>query len=417
MKHSAPIPVLFTHYGEPWIRGSEQLLLDLLAHLDPARVRPIVWCNQRPMADAARALGLTTYRSDFEVYFDYLCPRFRLSRYRALMREARDLIRRHQIRVLHSNSAGPCQWLAPVARRLRLPLLAHLHTGYLRRSRYALLLHQASLVVGVSRQVVTPFIEDGIDPEYTRIIYNGIDFSRLRPKASADFRRALGLPNDAVVVTSIGSLIRRKGQDVLLRAFSLLGAARERHLLVVGDGPEQAQLERLVVELGLKGRVTFLGYSNDIGQICSASDVLALASRMESFGLVLAEAGYFGLPVVASAVGGIPEVVEDGVTGLLVPPEDPAALAAALARLIDDRDYRIRLGRAGRERVEVLFSVERMAENFHQAYERLNRMPRRRLGWLAAATTLKPYLRLFHRRRGNPARLSDHPEHSQRRLS
>ncbi len=116
MAHSAPTPILFTHYGDRWIRGSEQLLLDLLTHLDPARVRPIVWCNQIAMADTARALGFTTYRSDFEIYFDYQSPRFRLGRYRALMREARDLVREHEIRVLHSNSAGPCQWLAPVAR-------------------------------------------------------------------------------------------------------------------------------------------------------------------------------------------------------------------------------------------------------------------------------------------------------------
>jgi L-malate glycosyltransferase len=397
-RSAAPIPILFAHYGEPWLRGSEQVLLDLLAHLDPARVRAVVWCNQEPLADAARALGFPTYRSDFEIYFDYQCPRFRLSRYRALMREARDLIRRHDIRVLHSNSAGPCQWLAPVARNMRLPLLVHLHIGYLRRSRYVFLLHQASLVVGVSRQVVESFLDDGMSAEKTEVIYNGIDFSRLRPKADAALRRGLGIPQDATIVATIGSLIRRKGQDILLRAFSLLDAARKRHLLIVGDGPERANLERLAAELGTAERVAFLGYSNDIGSICSASEILALASRMDSFGLVLAEAGYFGLPVVATAVGGIPEVVEDGVTGLLVPPEDPEALAAALARLIDDRDYRVQLGRAGKERVEARFSVERMAENFHEAYERLDRMPRRALGWPAAIASSKPYWHMLRRR-------------------
>jgi L-malate glycosyltransferase len=403
MSRSAPTPILFAHYGEPWIRGSEQLLLDLLSYLDPARVQPVVWCNQRPMADAARALGFPTYRSNFATYFDYHCERFRLGQYRALMHQARDLIRRHRIRILHSNSAGPCQWLAPVARDLRLPLLAHLHAPYLRRSRYAFLLHQASLVVGVSPQVIEPFVEDGIDPAKTQVIYNGIDFSRLRPKTGASLRRELGLPHDAVVVVSIGSLIRRKGHDLLIRAFSHLGIERNLRLLIAGDGPEQPNLELLVAELDLTSRVRFLGYSDDVAGICATSDLLALASRMESFGLVLAEAGYFGLPVVATAVGGIPEVVEDGVTGLLVPPEDPQALAAALARLIDDRDYRVRLGRAGKQRVETLFGVERMAENFHQAYDHLDRMPRRRLGWLGASAALGPYLRLIHRPRSHTA--------------
>ncbi|HEY3911457.1 MAG TPA: glycosyltransferase family 4 protein [Stellaceae bacterium] len=401
MTQAAPTPILFTHYGDPWIRGSEQLLLDLLAHLDPARVRPIVWCNQVAMADATRALGFPTYRSDFEIYFDYECPRFHLGRYRAQMRAARELVRKHQIRVLHSNSAGPCQWLMPVARSARLPLLAHLHIGYLRRSRYAFLLHQASLVVGVSRQVIEPFLDDGMEADKTQVIYNGIDFSRLRPKTSADPRRQLGIANDATVVSAIGSLIRRKGQDVLLRAFGLIAPTCNMHLLIVGDGPEQANLERLAAELGLRARVQFLGYSADIGGICAASDMVALASRMDSFGLVLVEAGYFNLPVVATAVGGIPEVIEDGVTGLLVPPEDPQAVAAALARLIDDRDYRERLGRAGKKRVDALFGVDRMVRDFHETYDRLDRLPRKELGWLGAAAAVKPYLRLTHHNRAH----------------
>ncbi len=394
MTRPVPTPILFTHYGDRWIRGSEQLLLDLLTHLDPARVRPIVWCNQIAMADAARALGFTTYRSDFEIYFDYQSPRFRLGRYRALMREARDLVREHEIRVLHSNSAGPCQWLAPVARGARVPLLAHLHIGYLRRSRYAFLLHQAALVVGVSRQVIEPFVDDGMEADKTQVIYNGIDFSRLRRKTSADPRRQLGIAGDATVVSAIGSLIRRKGQDVLIRAFALLSPARNVHLLIVSDGPERANLERLAAELGLQARVQFLGYYDDLAGVYAASNILALASRGDAFGLVLAEAGYHGLPVVATVVGGIPEVVEDGVTGLLVPPDDPPALAAALGRLIDDRGYRERLGHAGKKRVEALFSVERMAANFHETYDRLDRLPRRQLGWLGAAA-VKPYLRLM----------------------
>jgi L-malate glycosyltransferase len=396
MTQPAPTPILFTHYGDPWIRGSERLLLDLLRHLDPSRVRPVVWCNATEMAEMAKAAGFTTYRSDFEIYFDYQCPRFRVGRYRSLMREARDLIRKHEIGVLHSNSAGPCQWLAPVARGARLPLLAHLHIGYLRRSRYAFLLHQASLVVGVSRQVVEPFLGDGMEADRTQVIYNGIDFARLHKKAGADPRRRLGIAEDATVVSAIGSLIPRKGLDVLLRAFALLGPARNVELLIVGDGPEQVNLERLAAELGIQARSRFLGYCDDPAEICAASDVLALASRMESFGLVLAEAGYCGLPVVATAVGGIPEVVEDGATGLLVPPEDPPALAAALARLIDDPGYRERLGGAGKTRVEALFSVERMAADFHATYDRLGRLPRNRLGWLGAARALKPYSGLIH---------------------
>ncbi len=262
---SVPTPILFTHYGDRWIRGSEQLLLDLLRHLDPgagAADRVVQSgrdgrCGEErsgspPIAAISRSISTINHRG------------FGSAVIGALMREARDLVREHEVRVLHSNSAGPCQWLAPVARRARVPLLAHLHIGYLRRSRYAFLLHQAALVVGVSRQVIEPFLDDGMEADRTQVIYNGIDFSRLRPKTSADPRRQLGIADDATVVSAIGSLIRRKGQDVLLRAFALLGPARNVHLLIVSDGPERANLERLTAELGLQARVQFLGYYNDL---------------------------------------------------------------------------------------------------------------------------------------------------------
>ncbi|MGH7046641.1 MAG: glycosyltransferase family 4 protein [Stellaceae bacterium] len=402
MTPPAPTPILFTHYGDPWIRGSERLLLDLLARLDRQRVRPVVWCNAVEMADAVRGLGITTYRSDFEIYFDYLAPRFRPGHYRSLLREAHQLIREHKIRVLHSNSAAPCQWLAPVARRERLPLLAHLHIGYLRRSRYVFLLHQASLVVGVSRQVVEPFLDDGLAADRIDVIYNGIDFARLHRQTDDDPRRRLGIAQDAIVIAAIGSLIQRKGQDVLIRAFGRLDPTRNIQLLIVSDGPERQKLEQLTAELGLQTRIRFLGYYDDLAGVYAAANIVALASRADAFGLVLAEAGYFALPVVATAIGGIPEVVEDGVTGLLVRADDPPALAAALARLIDDRRLREQLGRAGKQRVERLFGVDRMVANFHETYDRLERLPRHRLGWLDAVAGLKPYLRLIGAGRRQP---------------
>jgi L-malate glycosyltransferase len=394
---SIPTPILFVHFGDPGIRGSEQVLINLLTHLDPARVRPIVWCNQQAMAEAARAIGCLTYRSDFQIYFDYQRPKFRLDHYRGLMHEARELISQHQIRVLHSNSAGPCQWLVPVARNARLPLLAHLHAHYLRRSRYVLLLHQASLVGGVSRQIIQPLLDDGMAPSRVRAIYNGIDFPRLRPKSAAGLRRQLGIPQDATIISAVGQLVEMKGQDLLIRALGRLDRGRDIRLLIAGDGPERIKLQRLAQALGVQEWVRFLGHCHDVGAAYAASDIFAHSSRAEGFGLVLAEAGYFGLPVVATTVGGIPEVVEDGVTGLLVPPDDPPALAAALSRLIDDREYRQRLGRAGKLRVEEMFGVERMVADFQQAYERLDRLPREQLGWRGGTATLKSYLALARR--------------------
>jgi hypothetical protein len=393
MSLSQPIPVLFTHYGDEWFRGSEQLLSDLLTNLDRDRFEPIVWCNGAARAEAARSAGIITYRTPFEFYFDYSSPRFNPSRYRSFVREGISLVRRHDVQVLHANSAAPNQWLVPVARATRRPLLAHLHIDYRRRSRFVCLLHQSTLIVGVSRQVTQDFVRDGMPVERTHTIYNGIDFARLQGIVGGNPRHELGISPGSVVIVTAGSLIRRKGQDVLIRAFATLTAGRDTHLLVAGEGPERACYEALASELGVRGRVHFLGHREDVAALYRAADITALASRADSFGLVLAEAGYFSVPAVATTVGGIPEVVEDGVTGLLVPPDDPAALAEALVRLADNPAHRRAFGGAAKARVERMFGVEQMVANFHDTYGRLARLPHGRLGWLGADLLFGPYLK------------------------
>ena len=388
---TGPIPVLFTHFGEEWIRGSEILLIDLLQSLDRSRVSPVVWCNGYAMADRVRGVGIPVHRSDFKIYFDYGCPRFNFADWGRLVGEGKALVRRHGIRVLHSNSAAPLQWLLPVARSLRLPLLGHLHIDYLRRSRFVLLQHQADLLVGVSRQVIEDYRRDGMAENKLRVIYNGIDTKRLNSRSGCSVRQELGIPVDAVVVAVVGSLIWRKGQDLLLHA---LARAKDHPIfaVLIGDGPDRPALTALAESLGLADRVRFTGFLDHVANVLLASDIVCLPSRADAFGLVLAEAGYLELPVVATAIGGIPEVVVHGETGLLTAPEDPSALAEALVRLADSPGLRRRLGLAGHKRVVDIFSVEHMARSFEDAYEELDALPTNRLGW--GRLSLGPYLRL-----------------------
>ncbi|MEO3471563.1 glycosyltransferase family 4 protein [Roseomonas sp. CAU 1739] len=392
-----PLPVLFTHFGEEWIRGSEQVLLDLLNHIDRAKVAPVVWCNGDALAGACRQMGLPTYQTPFEFYFDYNQPRFRPGRYLSLVREGIGIVRRHGIQVLHANGAAPCQWLVPVRTLTRRPLLVHLHIDYLRRSRYVLLLHMADLIVGVSRQVTDGFRDDGMPPERLKVIYNGLDFSRI-PPARQDLRATLGIAPGAPVVATVGSLVRRKGHDLLLRAVAALPPGPPEampHLLVGSDGEVRGELEALAHELGIAERTHFLGYTDDIAAIYDAADIFALASRADAFGLVLAEAGHFGLPVVSTRVGGIPEVIVDGETGLLVPAEDVPALRDALGRLIGSADLRAEMGAAGRRRADELFAVSRMAGEFAACYRGLaegTEVARPR------ATRFRPYAALLRSR-------------------
>lgn len=387
-----PIPVLFTHFGEEWLRGSENVLLDLLKHLDRDRIAPVVWCNAAPLAEACRDAGYPTHRSAFEFYFDYSSPRFSPRRYAALVREAVSLVRQHDIRVLHANSAAPTQWLVPAAAWTRLPLLTHLHIGYRRRSRYVLLLHQADLVVGVADHVAQPLLADGMPADRVRTIHNGIDPARLQP-GPEPLRRRLGIPEEALLIGSIGSLILRKGHDVLLRAIAgIPPGAHAPRLVIAGSGPEAAEIEQIARDCGVADRVCFAGHMPDPGSLYAASDLFVLASRGEGLPLVVAEAGYFGLPVVTTRVGGTPEIVLDGETGLLVEAGDVDGLREAILRLSADPSLRRRLGAAARARVKAGFTVPTMTRAFEASYLDLLRSGRRAA---LAPSRLGSYVRLL----------------------
>lgn len=390
---SSPLPVLFTHFGEEWLTGAEYVLLDLLGHLDPTRIAPVVWCNGAPLAEKCRSAGYPTYRSPFAFFFDYpdSSPPFSARHYAALVREGIALIRRHGIGVVHANSAAPTQWLAPAAAWTRRPLLTHLHVRYLRRSRFALLLHQADLVVGVAREVTRDLMADGYDPTRVRTIYNGIDAARLENADPAALRARLGIPDGVSVVGCTGSLIQRKGHDVLLRACAAQPAdGPPFHLVIAGSGAERDALAALARDLGLGGRVHFAGHIADPASLYTMSDVFALASRREGLPLSLAEAGWFRLPAVATGVGGVAEIVLDGETGFVVPSEDHAAFAGALARLLADPALRGRLGQEARARVEADFTVRRMATEFMATYEALHAKGARSPFDLSRAHCYKP---------------------------
>jgi glycosyltransferase involved in cell wall biosynthesis len=368
-----PVVVLFAHYGEEWIRGSERCLLDLLAHLDRRRFAPVAWCNARTMEAELAALDVTVHRSRFTIMADWGRPKWDVANWLRLVREGKALAARYGVQLLHSNSGAPVQWLVPVASSRRVPLLAHLHSPYPLRSRCTLGLHQVSLAVGVSQACIDGLLEDGVSPERVRVIPNGVDAARLEAQVEAGFRTRLGYGPEHFVIAQIGSLIRRKGVDVLLGAFRQLYQSHPgARLILAGDGPDRAQLEALRDQLGLGDEVRFLGDFPQPGKLLhDVADVVVSASRHEPFGLTLIEAGAFARPVVATDTAGARDILRDGANGLVVPPEDTGALAAALARLLDDPALRTRLGAALRATVQERFTVERYTDAFAEAYSGL----------------------------------------------
>ncbi len=214
-----------------------------------------------------------------------------------------------------------------------------------------------------SRAMRDILLEAGVSPRKIHILPPGVHVPVSVPGRD-EARARLGLPVDAFVVGCVARLESHKGVGDLIAATARVPDPEGRlRVVVAGDGLERAALESLAAAR-LGDRAVLLGRVPDIQDVYAAADVLALPSHMEGFGLVYIEAAFHGVPSIGTRVGGVPDVVLDGETGLLVPPGNPDALAAAIARVRDDLPLRRRLGEAARTRAYAEFTEERMAERY-----------------------------------------------------
>lgn len=291
-------------------------------------------------------------------------------------------VRRRRIDLLHT-ADRPRDAIATVvlARLCRRPSVVHVHVAFADWMRGALrwAIMSADHRVAVSEFVRAGLIEAGADPSTTHVVLNAIDDERWHPASDqrVAVREELGLPADAIAVITVCRLFESKGPRELIAAIaSVAEQAPEVHLVIVGRDhrPDQAfvrSLDDLADDLGIRDRVHFTGHRPDVPNLMAASDVFAMPSTEEPFGLVFAEAMATGLPVVALDDGGTPEVVRDGVDGLLSSYGDHEALVRNLLLLVTDAELRGRLAANGMARVSERFTVMRQAEEVADLYQRV----------------------------------------------
>jgi glycosyltransferase involved in cell wall biosynthesis len=226
-------------------------------------------------------------------------------------------------------------------------------------------------LVVVSRAIERKVLDEGRLGAERVLIYNGVDLDRLdHQEPCCTLREEYGMDPDAAIVGVVGRLELEKGHPTLLEAWPLvLGQVPSAYLLIVGEGSRQDALREIAREQGVERHVIFTGRRDDIAAVTAALDVAVLPSYREAQGLTILEAMAMSRPVVASNVGGIPEMIEDGVTGLLVPPHDPPALAGAISRLLLDHPYADLLARAGHDLVHERFCVQRMVNAVQELYD------------------------------------------------
>ncbi len=296
------------------------------------------------------------------------------------------ILKRERIDLLHTHNSKT-GWLGRLAGKIAgTPVVIHTVHGFafhaaerpwrrvLFKKLERLAAPWADHTIFISQPMIDWAREEGIlqEQRYSRI-YSGIDLERFQPvpgEKLASLRRELGLNEDDRVIGFVSKLWEGKGHTVALEAMTHVVAAVPRaKLLLVGDGPLEEKLRARSRELNLKDSVVFAGFRNDIAEVFGLCDIAVLPSLFEGMGRVLLEAGACGKPVVASGVGGIPEVVAHEETGLLVPPEDPVALFGDMVRLLRDASLVRKMGEAGRRRIGELFSADTMVKQISAVYE------------------------------------------------
>jgi len=341
--------------------GLEYLAIQMSEHLQRRGIRsPIVVLTEGALIGEARRRGIETFVMHKRRGFDV-----------RLIFALRRLLRDQAVDVLHTHNFAPLIYGSLAAR------LCGAGTVNTRHGRAALRTHPliwalTDRVVAVSEDARRELVRHNrIRPDKVRVVINAIDLTRYAPASapSRERRRELGLPPDELVCGIVGRLSPEKDHRTLLTAMGALGrSGSSSHLVIVGGGPLEGELKALVQSLGLEERVHFLGFRSDVAELLPLFDLFVLSSREEGISLTLIEAMAAGLPIVATRVGGNPEVVVDGETGLLVEAGQPEALAAALGSLLGDPDTRMRMGRRGREVALRRFDIERLIDEYQAIY-------------------------------------------------
>ena len=352
------------------VGGAEEMVLNLVRHL-PERFEPAVVCIHEagPIGREieatgvpVRVLGLTP---GIARPFDVL--------------KLRDALFTLQPHIVHTFLLTASLYGRFAAMLAGVPIIIGSEVNIYERKRRLhawaerWLMNRTDAVVTSAEAVKEHYVRQvGAEASKIEVIYNAVDWSQLQTTLGRDeMRLSLGIPKDAALAGIIARLTEQKAHRVLFEAMARHAALANVHLLVIGDGELREDLHRLAKSLGLQSRVHFAGARRDLGNVLASIDVFVMPSLWEGLPLSLVLAMGAGLPVVATAVAGIPEVVVNGERGLLVAPGDVDGLAAALARVFGDAGERARLGEAARAFVRPRFGVDGYVRSITALYDRL----------------------------------------------
>lgn len=358
--------------------GPGKTILETAARIDPARFHVVVGLLLLDREDAEQNLYWQACRKrDVHVEAVRLKHQFDPG----VVRRTIELVKRHDIHIIHSHDYKTDILAFLVARSYRIPIITTIHGWIVTNWKSRLYIAAGKRVLPYFDQViaVSPLIQRqlqalGVPPERAPLVYNAIVAENYQADRHEPgfLRRRFDIPVGARVIGNIGRLSPEKGQDVFLRAAARVRARHpDVYFVLVGDGRDRPRLERMVAELGLTERVRFTGHQQDVRPVFQDIDMLALTSYTEGFPNVLLESLCMQRPILATAVGGVPDIVEDGVTGVLVQPGDHEAVASGLCRMLEDGEAARRMLANGYQRVMERFQFGARVARMEALYQEL----------------------------------------------
>jgi glycosyltransferase involved in cell wall biosynthesis len=368
----------------PILTGVQRVSLDELRRLDRDRFEPFLICQQPgPLSEAAERDGVSC------IFVEDLVREISPRRDWRALRRLRELFRQESFDVIHTHSSKPGILGRFAGRLAGVPVVVHTVQGYafpMARSVAERLFYLGLEWLGArccDAMILVKNDDLDLARRYLRLpadklhlVPNSIDTELYRPRGAAersDIRRCLlGIDDRTVAIGMVGRLWRQKNPACLVRAAATVLQERQGvRFFLIGDGELRENLEKLILDLSMAGRVSLLGWRDDIPELLAGLDIFVLPSRWEGLPLAILEAQSAGVPVVASDIPGNRDAVVDGVDGLLFPDSDSARLSRALLTLLADKEHMRTMGQAGREKILARFRIEERVERMHRLYLRL----------------------------------------------
>lgn len=382
---TAPLNVLYIIWSLG-LGGAEQVVINLAKGLDKNKFRSIVCClnDKGVFADELESQGIKVIALNKNGKYD-------LTIIAKLIR----VMKENNIKIVHTHLWGANLWGRIAAKIANIPVvIATEHNTDIWKSNIyftldKLLSYCCDKIIAVSESVKEFYVGKGINPRKIEVVYNGImiegpqshpsttAFDKLRALLGASqtpesiLKQEFGIRNDEMVLAIIGRLVPQKGHKYLFEALSLLNGYCKIKLLVIGDGPLKEDLQSTARALQLKDKAIFTGLRKDVLDLLKITDIVILPSLREGLPIIALEAMASKLPVIATKVGGNPEVIVDNHTGILIPSQNTVALVKAIERLAKDKALRAHLGENGYTRLKEHFSAEKMVQATEGLYQKI----------------------------------------------